>query len=104
MAEEIIPPLRVAQAAELFNEIASLAHRADRFCYFNDPCNVEDEEQKDINFDMLRAMFSEIGLLADMGAEKINGMVAFGGAEEWLLSPCYQGLAKDMKAEEVSHA
>ena len=104
MAKEIITPLGVAQAANLLNEIASLAHRADRFCYFNDPISVKDEEQKDINFDVLRAVFNKIGLLADIGAKKINGMEELGGAEEWLLSPSYQGIAKKMKTEEVSHA
>lgn len=75
----------ISQAADLFNAIATLALRADRLCFFNNIYAMQDNEEKQLLVDQLRSMVCTIGMYADMGAERVNGMVAKGGAAEWLL-------------------
>ena len=50
--------------------------------------------------DILRDLICRIGWMADLGADKIGGSQARGGAEAWLLSPLYN---ESQNSEGVSH-
>ena len=90
--------LMAQQQASLFGEIATLAHRADRICFFgpivgelskSDPNFESNVERAELLVAELRDMFARIGLFADMGLRMSGDPGAVGGVEEWLLPPSY---------------
>lgn len=86
------------QVAVVLGEIASLASRADRLCYYApkifqidgaDSSSNDDIEQLEMLVDQLRDICSRIGLLADFGTKKAGESQMNGGIEDWLLPPIY---------------
>ncbi len=77
------PNLTEAQLIELHEQIASIAIRADKLCYYRSTEHGDDYLEMVI--DLLRAEIQRMGLLADIGGrEGIRG-----GAREWLLPPSW---------------
>lgn len=90
--------LTAAQQACLFEEIATLAYRADRICFLGpivgelsktDPSFETSVERAALLVDELRDLFARIGLFADMGLKMSGDPGIVGGVEEWLLPSIY---------------
>lgn len=76
------------QLAALFDAIASKAAQIDQLCFFG----TDSIEHLHLTLDMVRSTVNQMGLIADLGAAKLDGYgigVLRGGAEEWLLPPNY---------------
>lgn len=102
MATRDITARNIDQAALLFEEIATLARRAERVCYFSSFDKMDDEEEKELVVQQLRDIACRMGLLADMGSVRLGRHETIGGAEVWMTSPLYSELrALD---EEPGHA
>lgn len=90
--------LTAEQQACLFEEIATLAHRAERICFFGpvvgelsktDPSFEASVERAALLVTELRDLIARIGLFADMGLQMTGDPGVVGGIEEWLLPPVY---------------
>ena len=82
-------------AANLFEQIATLANTLDRECYFAHGDQVEDREpeQVQMELDRLRAAVCQIGWMADLGYRHLTGFAEVrGDAEDWLMPPSYRFL------------
>ena len=84
------------QAAQLFDEIASLASRTDRDCFYRISEFDESDgrtvpaEQASLFIEDLRDVIRRVGWMADLGSQKLTGHAQVrGDVEEWLLSPSY---------------
>ncbi|AOF81400.1 hypothetical protein BSY238_98 [Methyloversatilis sp. RAC08] len=94
------------QVAVVLGEIAALASRADRLCYYSTkPCrlgmseeDVHELAQLEILVDQLRDICSRIGLLADFGTKKAGESQMNGGIEGWLLPPIYPSDTNSLNA------
>lgn len=81
------------KAGIIFNEISELAHAVERFGVLlvaMDAIVEVDERDRDALLKGVKAMTSQIGVLADLGAVEVGAFACFGGVDEWLLPPIYQ--------------
>ncbi len=89
------------QLAGLFDAIASKAAQIDQLCFFG----TDSMEQLQLTLDLVRSAVNQMGLIADLGAAKLDGYsigVLRGGAEEWLLPPSYAKPAISAEVEEAT--
>lgn len=94
------------QVAVVFGEIAALASRADRLCFYSTRPSISgmseeaahEVEQLEILVDQLRDICSRIGLLADFGTKKAGESQMNGGIEGWLLPPIYPSDTNSLNA------
>jgi hypothetical protein len=95
IADHAAAHLKRDTVAGLFEEIATLANRLDRECFFAHGDLVEDREpeQVQLELDRLRDAVCRIGWMADLGHEHLmGGPEVRGDAEAWLLSPRYRDM------------
>ncbi|TAK75614.1 MAG: hypothetical protein EPO12_18305 [Aquabacterium sp.] len=81
-------------AGQLFGEIASLAQRLDRECYYApfalypSAGEVKDDVEKlELHVDRLREAICAIGLMADRGSRATVGQSHQSNLADWLASP-----------------
>ncbi|MBL8466889.1 hypothetical protein [Methyloversatilis discipulorum] len=91
-------PIEARRQSVLFEEIASLAYRAERTFFFGPvACELDarranfetERERLDLMMRELRDTFARIGLFADMGVQMSGDPGIIGGVEDWLLPPSY---------------
>ncbi|MDE1947403.1 MAG: hypothetical protein KGL43_24820 [Burkholderiales bacterium] len=88
----------LTQAAYLFSEIASLAHRTDRQCFYShaafDALHV-DADHVNLELTRLRDVICRLGWMADLGCAKLTGHEDVrGDAEKWLMPPVYNDIGR----------
>ncbi|MEH3087681.1 MAG: hypothetical protein PGN26_14370 [Xylophilus ampelinus] len=80
--------LPIDQAGIIFRQIAYLCLTAEKVGYWN-VFDVSLEQCKD-SIATLRALIAQMGMLADLGAEKLHAVLTKGsGPEDWLLPSVY---------------
>lgn len=97
MARETLPSkstsaIAAGQVSALFGEIATIADRLDRECYYTtDEVEDWDGERSVLFIDRLREAIRRMGLIADMGSGLVGGGIGpmRQGVEGWLLPPIY---------------
>ncbi len=104
------PPIDITRASALFEEIATLALRADRHChfeheFFDDPDSdgLIVAERVSLELAYLRDVIRRLGWTADLGCALVCGTQTSlgpvrGDAQAWMLSPSFNGAR-----EECSH-
>lgn len=81
-------PVLIDETKVIFGEIASLAAHGDEMCYHFG--GNEDVAEMVHQLKFMRDLVNKLGLLADLGADKLGGGMIRGGAEEWMLPPAYK--------------
>jgi hypothetical protein len=82
----------VKRAQVILGQIAQIAHRTDRLCYYTDGAIAENSEAQELQLDRFREVVCYLGYLADIANEQLGGhfMMARGTrVENWMLPPIY---------------
>ena len=96
--EKSINPKVAEQVQVVLNRIAEIASTIHDLAV-----EQVDDGAEDVSFSKavaIRELASQAGLIADIAAGKLSGSTGGfrGGAEEWLMPPIYQDLAKEVTA------
>ena len=90
MSRPAIDELTLKQIAVLFDQIASLAVQADRTFFY---LGLDEDEERGLKLNSIRALVDRIGWMADLGSHKLPGLgigPVRGDAESWLLPPSHR--------------